>query len=852
MRIVFMIVLFTVHFCFGQQISVTAKNTNGETLSNINVQLIKNKKTLDFKITNSQGISTFTPKEQGNFTLKFTSMQYKTLLMDINTKENTEFVAILQQEIKEIKEVTIKARPKISKAKGDTLSYNIKAIKDGTERTAEDLIKKIPGLDITDNGKVTHNGNMIGQILVEGNEFFGKNHKMATQNLTADMLEGVDLWKNYTTINGNRSTAINLKIKDQYKGKITGNAEVNYGTNNAYLGHANLFKITKTGNLALIADANSIAQNPISFMDFYEMNQQEDIDNRNSITQVEVPSFMNKDDKIQSKNNQFGALQYSKTWKKIQLSAFSLLNFSQLKKWSQSRRKALEGQSTVFDFDETIGENNKGFFGTTQVKFKKSFRDNSFIYYNFGFNPVQDDFLQNTDRIAQNNSFFDIDNKVKNNKLSHFISWTKPLGQSKMVLTFNHLNQFYDENLTIKANEEIFNSNSDQLTQYYEGNNRQTAFNFYFKTNPWLRLTFHSGYKNIGENSRLEEKISHTSENLKVNYHHLLNSINLSKSVGAFNLTAFLSSNYLEHKQEDTHYLEKKFEIRYRLRGKFSSEYSLEYSTTYEQQKHSLLFNHLFYTKELIGNKNGGLQPLSLAKTDNYGFKWHYFNFDRGNLVFLILNYRETTPQFTTNTTNYGTFSEIEYFLNGKKKSWFLLLTNHLNINDAFTLKTKLVGIDNRTENLINQQANQLKIRTLEFSQNLSSSFEKFPIQFDLGYTFNESKFSQSLFDFGSKSQNLKFTLGLRTAIKKEWVASVLGNYIIQKTTNNTLKNFLLGGHFSYQKEQSNFEYHLRFNNILNLKSFQYISNSLSSIGYYESNITALRGYVVGGIKFHF
>ena len=153
----------------------------------------------------------------------------KTRFVEINTNEETNFEIALEQQITEIQEVKIKSRPKIVFMKGDTISYNIKAVKDGTERTVEDLVRKLPGLDINENGKVTNNGNIVGQVLVDGNEFFGKNHKMATQNITADMIDGVDYWKNYTTISGNTSTALNLKLKDEYKGKITGNAEVNYG-----------------------------------------------------------------------------------------------------------------------------------------------------------------------------------------------------------------------------------------------------------------------------------------------------------------------------------------------------------------------------------------------------------------------------------------------------------------------------------------------------------------------------------------------------------------------------------------------------------------------------------------------
>jgi hypothetical protein len=97
-----------------------------------------------------------------------------------------------------------------------------------------------------------------------------------------------------------------------------------------------------------------------------------------------------------------------------------------------------------------------------------------------------------------------------------------------------------------------------------------------------------------------------------------------------------------------------------------------------------------------------------------------------------------------------------------------------------------------------------------------------------------------------------KILLGIRANIKKEWIGNILGEYLIQKTEQNTLRNFLIGGQVSYRKEKSNWEYNLRFNNILNLKSFNYINSYTSQLGTDESSITALRGYIIGGLKYYF
>lgn len=219
--------LFFSSILFSQEVTIHVVNKENQNLDNVNVQLIKRDRTINFKTTNEKGVCNFVISEKGIYSLKLTSMLYKTKFVEINTNEKISFEVVLESQVAEIQEVKIESRPKIAFIKKDTISYNIKAVKDGTERTVEDLIRKLPGLDINENGKVTNNGNIVGQVLVDGNEFFGKNHKIATQNITADMIDGIDFWKNYTTISGNTSTALNLKLKDEYKGKITGNAEAN-------------------------------------------------------------------------------------------------------------------------------------------------------------------------------------------------------------------------------------------------------------------------------------------------------------------------------------------------------------------------------------------------------------------------------------------------------------------------------------------------------------------------------------------------------------------------------------------------------------------------------------------------
>lgn len=850
MRLYFLIFhLFSLGF-FSQNIKVSIKDNVGNNAENVNVQLLKNDKILDFQKTNNKGICSFWLSEKGSFSLKFTSLFYKTKTVEINTTDTTDFEVVLESQITTIETVEIKSRPKIATAKEDTIAFNLKAVRDGTERTTEDLIKKLPGLDINENGKVTYKGKSVGQVLVEGNEFFGKNHKMATQNISADMVEGIDLWQNYTTINGNRSTALNVKLKDQYKGKVTGNIDGNYGTKNTYLGHANLFRFGKLGNLALIADANNIAKDPISFMDFYEMNTQEDIDNAENSTNIDIPTFLNNDGRVKSKNNQFGALQYSKSKKKFSITAFSIFNNAQLNKFSTTKRTVFEGQPQDFNFFEQRKENNKGFLGTTQIKIKNSFSDDSFLYYNFGYNPTQDNFRQNIDRYSTNTNFYNIDNSVKNNTISNFLSWNKQANNSKLIFAFSQINEDYVGNLQFFSNNNLFFTNNNSLFQSYTIVSNRYALDFYLKNkNKFLNFNFHSGFSSKNENSDLTESVSQTNENRTLKVYHYINDVNLYKQLGKFDLSASLSSHFLNINEYDNHYFEKKFSIKYNFN---SNDFELVYNSRYELPTLKLLQNNPVYVKDLSFNQNLNLTPNLLSNTNSYKFAWSRFGFGKGNNLFFMLMYDKTKPSFTTNTINFGTFTGVENTTGKYNGRLLFLFTADRRLGKSYTLRTKFTNALIKNINFISSNENTSAIQNFELSQKLSTHFKNKPVQFDFGYTFTKGIFEQSLYKTTSKQDNIKLSLGLRTNIKKEWIGNILGEYFVQKTEQTTFKNFLIGGQISYQKEKSNLQYNLQFNNILNINSFTYINSYTSQLGSEEASTTALHGYIIGGLKFNF
>lgn len=847
--------LFIVQVIYCQEIQVTVKEITGKTIDNINVQLLKNNKTIYFQTTNEIGVCSFVVTEKGNYSLKFTSMLYKTKFVEINTNEKTIFEVILDPQLTEIKEVTIKARPKIATYKQDTISYNIKAIKDGTERTVEDIVKKLPGLDVNENGKITNNGKIIGQVLVEGNEFFGKNHKMATQNISAEMIDGIDFWENYTTVSGNKSTAINLKLKSEYKNKITGNTDVYYGNRNSYLLHTNLFKFSKKGNLAFIGDANSIAKDPIGVWDYNDMVTMDEIENAasNKISLI-TPSFLNNDGKVQSKNNGFGALQYSKTNKNFSVTAFSIFNTAQLEKLMTTSRTAFPGQPNSYNYFETKNENNNGFFGTTQLKLRKNFTPNSYIYYNFGYNPTADSFNQNMDITTSNNIDF-IENKNKNNGygLGNLLSWTKNFDNTQMILVLRQQKNNENSILKINSSQDLFLTPSHSLEQNLHTNSDRYEINLFLKNNfDFARVNFQSGYSVQNQEALLSELYSNNSEKLKLQTQKYINELYVSKYIWHFDVSAKLRSNFVNYNSIDKHFFEKSLSIKYQPKNGVTRTYSFDYTNKYSSPDFIQLLYNKLYDKNLQYTQNYNLTPDLLVNSDSFSFTFYRFNMTKGNHFMFLLNYEKSKENFNKDITNFGKFSQAINILGSWRDYFLFLFSDDRRLNENLILKSKFTGFQTRTNNLVQNQPNQTDFKNIQLEQKLRSNFKKIPFQFELGYTYNQSFSEQSFYQTKTTQKNIRLNLAIKTSFRKEWIGNILGEYLLQKSPQISLQNFLLGGQISYKKTNTNLEYNLLFNNILNFNYFKYINSNVSMLGIDQTTVYALPGYITGGIRYNF
>ena len=158
--------------------------------------------------------------------------------------------------------------------KNDTVQFNASGFKTIPNATVEDLLKKIPGMEVDKDGNVKAQGEQVQKVLVDGKEFFGNDPKLATKNLTADMIESVQVFDDmsdqskFTRIDdGSRSKTINIKLKkDRNKGFFT-RALAGYGSNDRYEGNLTYNNFNGNKRFSVLMNANNINKQGFSFND---------------------------------------------------------------------------------------------------------------------------------------------------------------------------------------------------------------------------------------------------------------------------------------------------------------------------------------------------------------------------------------------------------------------------------------------------------------------------------------------------------------------------------------------------------------------------------------------------------
>lgn len=231
---------------------------------------------VEFSMTNNSGQFLFRGIEKGDYLLQITYVGYNNYLANPefkwSDKETILSPIILSISNEVLQEITIKAEHIPMGIRGDTLSYNAAAFKTRPNATVEELLKKLPGIEVDRDGSIKAQGKEVENVLVDGKEFFGTDHRIATQNLEAEAIDKVEVYDKKSEIaeftgvdDGKEEKTINLKLKEDHKKGGFGNASLDGGNNQRYNTKLNYFNFTPAMQSSIIISGNNLNEQTFSF-----------------------------------------------------------------------------------------------------------------------------------------------------------------------------------------------------------------------------------------------------------------------------------------------------------------------------------------------------------------------------------------------------------------------------------------------------------------------------------------------------------------------------------------------------------------------------------------------------------
>lgn len=228
-----------------------------------------------FGITNDEGRFkvTLTPGSQYLLRVSFVGyQQFERLITEWDSEVQMQIV--LKQSDTELGLVEVVSEMPVT-MRGDTLTYKTDAFTTGNERKLEDVLEKLPGFQIDDNGDVKVQGKKVDKILVDGKTFFDGDTKLATKNLPANAVDRVQVLKNFNEISpirgldNDETLALNIQLKDGKKNMVFGDVTAGVGPQERYLGHANVFYYAPKVNLNLIGGSNNVGEQTFTLQDYF-------------------------------------------------------------------------------------------------------------------------------------------------------------------------------------------------------------------------------------------------------------------------------------------------------------------------------------------------------------------------------------------------------------------------------------------------------------------------------------------------------------------------------------------------------------------------------------------------------
>ena len=871
-KIILFVACFIPFFMFSQTVKLEGiVNDKSGPLEMANVIAFKKGTNLlqSYSITDVKGRYKLNLEQNMGYTLKVSYLGYTTINVDIeidDSENQTKNIEMLEsnESLNDI-ELTYEMPVKII---GDTIVYNTDSFITGTEKKLEDILDKLPGIEIDDNGEIEVEGKKVKKVLVEGKEFFDGDTKLATQNIPASAVDKVQVLKNYNEVSGMRgitndedNIAINIKLKEGKNRFWFGEVNAGVGVSDEdskYLAKPKLFYYSPDKSVNVLADFNNIGEPPFTRRDYFRFTGGLRGSMMGSGTTFNVSSSdlgftTAQNNRAQEIVSNFGAVNFSLTPKEsIVFNGFSIVNDSETDMFIQ--RNTVYNESGIVDRSETSSTQKNQL---AMLKFSTTYTPSEYLHIDYDIfgkilkqsekNDVistqrsADTFLEEKPvSLNQNlNAYYTLNNNnVFSSELQYIYQKDSPLFNSiaseqpfEIIPTIDQ--DFYD----LIQNKKFSTSKFDGKVDYYYLLNNKSNLNF------TLGTTLSSQKFESDLLQKLEDgtTVNFEEENLNNDVDFYFSDVflgihyKLVKGILTFNPGISLHKYKIEDKQLgtiDTDELTKILPDLY-ARLQFNSSQSLRFNYSITTQFSDVNKSSEGYMLTNYKSLTRGNRELENSLNHRYSLSFFSFSMFSFTNINASITYTRKVDGIKNNTEIIG-IDRVSYPLNsifadetftgffryGKTYSKFK--TNfRANINNSIF------------NNIVNDEWVKSKTFTQSYQASVATKFKNAP-NFEVGYQLSLSKYAST-----GSTTNRPFA-NLEIPFLKNFIFTADYSYYNYKNDEKTYENkySFLNANLYYQRKDSKWEFKLSGSNLtdnlsINTDSYNEISDTNTSSLYY-------------------
>jgi|SRR5690554_6958 len=895
-------ILFILFFGFiqAQNIKVEGIVTDslgiGIEMANVMAVNLDTDKMDGYSITGDKGQYALSLKPNTNYQLKVSYLGLTPKTIDLKTENQNVFLPIkLEGDGFMLEGVEIVYEMPVS-IKGDTIVYNADSFTSGTERKLEDVLKKLPGVEVDDDGNISVEGKSVSKLMVEGKDFFDGDTKLGVKNIPADAVDKIQVLRNYNEVDQLRSVtdnqdnlAMNIKLKEGKKNFWFGDITAGGGDDERYVVNPKLFYYSEKYSLGLITNLNNIGEQPLTFQDYMRFaggfrNMMRRSGSNFSISGNDLGISMIRNNRANEILAKFGAANFSyNPTSKWTLSGFGIVSRTDtdMLEWERNSILNTETQEVV----TTQESNNTSLQKSemTMVKLSSNYKPSHKVTVEY------DIFLKKSQQKEDYQTFTTV---TPNTDQSQFVSTYKKQAPTsvnqnmsvfyapndKHVFAFEaqHLYQdedpFYNANLAQKPfdlagyidgqlrqdiyQERFLKTNkTDVKADYYYALNNKTNINFtlgntysYQNFNSHLFQILDNGSQNHLDDEELNNRVTYVFNDIfaGVHYKFITGKFTFNPGFSIHQYTMKDSQLGTENNRTFTRILPD-IDVRYQIKKSESLTYNFAFTNNFTDIV-QLAEGYVFqgYSSLYSGNRH-------LENSTNQTHSLNYRKFNMFNMEYLgggavytrledginsLASYDGINRTSTSFNSNFANETLTGYVYYGRTLARYYKVGVNANWNWA---KRNVIQVNPATNIATNNW-------TESFSQNyrgsFGTSFEKYP-NVELGYSITINDYLNNLFYTSSPFAKLDYYFLNGFSLTADYTFN--SYYNKEKTVDNQYD--FLNASLAYNKKGSKWEYRVGATNLLNTKTLN--SDSFSQFSIYTSQYTVQPRYIIFSLKYN-